>query len=77
MRKMVTLLDEAITLMESLRRFGTATNGLSASPWTGAAILLDCRSLSYRYLPFIAPELALLTINTGVCRELANSAYNE
>ncbi|HEX3641974.1 MAG TPA: hypothetical protein VHV10_11845, partial [Ktedonobacteraceae bacterium] len=43
----------------------------------GAAMLLDCRSLSYRYLPFIAPELALLTIDTGERRELANSAYNE
>jgi len=28
MCKIVTLLDEAITLMESLRRFGTVTNGL-------------------------------------------------
>jgi galactokinase len=44
---------------------------------TDAAILLDCRSLFYRYLPFTLPELALLTIDTGMRRELANSAYNE
>jgi len=44
---------------------------------TETAILLDCRSLSYRYLPFLLPELALLTIDTGMHRELANSAYNE
>ena len=43
----------------------------------GAALLLDCRSLSYRYLPFAAPELALLVIDTRVRRELATSAYNE
>lgn len=42
-----------------------------------SALLLDCRSLSYRYLPFITPELVLLTIDTGVHRELATSAYNE
>ena len=58
-------------------RCGILDQAASCLGRPGAAILLDCRSLSYRYLPFIAPELALLTINTGVCRELANSAYNE
>jgi galactokinase len=43
----------------------------------GDAILLDCRSLEYRYLPFDAPELTLVVIDTGVRRELAASAYNE
>ena len=43
----------------------------------GAAILLDCRSLAYRYLPFAAPELSLVVIDTHVRRELATSAYNE
>lgn len=43
----------------------------------GKAILLDCRSLDYRYLPFDAPELSLVVIDTGVRRELASSAYNE
>jgi galactokinase len=41
------------------------------------AVLLDCRSLEYRYLPFTAPNLALVVIDTGVRRELAASAYNE
>ena len=41
------------------------------------AVFLDCRSLDYRYLPFRAPELALVVIDTGVRRELATSAYNE
>jgi len=43
----------------------------------GDAILLDCRSLEYRYLPFDAPDLSLVVIDTGVRRELAASAYNE
>ncbi len=41
------------------------------------AVLIDCRSLDYRYLRFDAPELALVVIDTGVRRELASSAYNE
>jgi len=43
----------------------------------GQAILLDCRSLEYRYLPFDAPTISLVVIDTGVRRELAASAYNE
>jgi galactokinase len=43
----------------------------------GQAVLLDCRSLDYRYLPFTAPGVALVVIDTGVRRALANSAYNE
>jgi galactokinase len=39
--------------------------------------LLDCRSLEYRYLPFDAPDISLVVIDTGVRRELAASAYNE
>lgn len=43
----------------------------------GQAILLDCRSLEYRYVPFDAPGVSLAVIDTGVRRELAASAYNE
>jgi galactokinase len=43
----------------------------------GKAILLDCRSLEYNYLPFDVPGLSLMVIDTGVRRELASSAYNE
>lgn len=43
----------------------------------GHALLLDCRSLAYRYLPFAAPGISLVVIDTGVRRELAASAYNE
>ncbi|GER85869.1 galactokinase [Dictyobacter vulcani] len=41
------------------------------------AILLDCRSLEYRYLPFEDPGVSVVVIDTGVRRELASSAYNE
>ncbi|HVB25505.1 MAG TPA: galactokinase [Ktedonobacteraceae bacterium] len=41
------------------------------------AVFLDCRSLDYRYLPFRAPDLSLVVIDTSVRRELAASAYNE
>ncbi len=41
------------------------------------AILLDCRSLAYRYLPFDAPDVSVVVIDTGVRRELEASAYNE
>lgn len=43
----------------------------------GQAVLLDCRSLEYRYLPFDTQDLSLVVIDTSVRRELANSAYNE
>ncbi len=43
----------------------------------GKAILLDCRSYTYRYIPFEATEISLVVIDTNVRRELASSAYNE
>jgi galactokinase len=33
--------------------------------------------MEYRYLPFVAPGISLVVIDTGVRRELAASAYNE
>jgi galactokinase len=41
------------------------------------AILLDCRTFEHSYLPFAAPELSLVVIDTNVRRELATTAYNE
>src|SRR5229473_2532087 len=58
-------------------RSGILDQAASCLGRPGQAILLDCRSLEYRYLPFDAPGLSLLVIDTGVRRELANSAYNE
>ncbi len=48
---------------------------------TGHALLLDCRDLSTRQIPFalekIAPGYCLVVIDSSAPRELASSAYNE
>lgn len=41
------------------------------------AILLDCRSLEYQYVPLKLDGYKLLLLNTNVKHSLANSAYNE
>lgn len=41
------------------------------------AILLDCETLKYQYVPFQAGEYALVIMNTNKRRELADSKYNE
>ncbi len=58
-------------------RSGILDQAASCLGRPGKATLLDCRSLDYRYLPFNAPDSALVVIDTGVRRELAASAYNE
>ena len=58
-------------------RCGILDQAASCLGRPGEAVLLDCRSLEYRYLPFAAPNLSLVVIDTGVRRELASSAYNE
>jgi galactokinase len=39
-------------------------------------IQLDCRSLEYKYFPFIQQEYALLLMNTNIKHSLADSEYN-
>ena len=58
-------------------RSGILDQAASCLGRPGQAILLDCRSLAYRYLPFDVSNLALVVIYTIVRRELATSAYNE
>ena len=43
----------------------------------GKAVLLDCRSLEYTYLPFESPDISIVVIDTGVRHNLADTAYNE
>jgi len=57
-------------------RCGILDQAASCLGRPGKAVLLDCRSLDYRYLPFEAPNLSLVVIDTGVRRELASSEYN-
>jgi len=42
----------------------------------GFAIMLDCRSLAYTYIPFNLPDTVLVVCDSAVRRELAGSAYN-
>jgi len=58
-------------------RSGILDQSASCLGQPGKAILIDCRSLEYRYLPFADPALSLMMIDTGVRRELATSGYNE
>jgi len=57
-------------------RCGILDQAASCLGQPGRAVLIDCRSLEYRYLPFDAPNLSLVVIDTGVRRELASSEYN-
>jgi len=47
----------------------------SALGRAGHALLLDCSTLEYRYLPFPA-ELAIAVIDSGIRRELSKTPYN-
>jgi len=58
-------------------RSGILDQAASCLGRPGQAVLLDCRSLEYRYLPFDEPGISLVVIDTSVRRELASSAYNE
>ena len=58
-------------------RSGILDQAASCLGQPGKAILLDCRLLDYRYLPFDDPAISLVVIDTGVRRELATSGYNE
>ncbi len=42
-----------------------------------SAILLNCHSLSYQYVPLILYEYSLVIMNTNKKRELASSKYNK
>lgn len=58
-------------------RSGILDQAASVLGRPGKAVLLDCRSYEYRYIPFEAPDISLVVIDTNVRRELASSAYNE
>ncbi|MDF2572726.1 MAG: Galactokinase [Sporomusa sp.] len=41
------------------------------------AILLNCETLQYKYIPFVLKNYSLVIMNTNKKRELAESKYNE
>jgi galactokinase len=58
-------------------RSGILDQAASVLGQPGQAVLLDCRSFAMRYIPFQAPGISLVVIDTNVRRTLAGSAYNE
>ncbi|GAC1430550.1 MAG: galactokinase [Ktedonobacteraceae bacterium] len=58
-------------------RSGILDQAASCLGQPGKAVLIDCRSLEYRYLPFDESDISLVVLDTGIRRELANSGYNE
>jgi galactokinase len=58
-------------------RCGILDQAASRLGRSNAALLLDCRSLAYEYVPFDFPDLALAVFDTGVAHTLSASGYNE
>ena len=58
-------------------RVGIMDQAASCLGRDGQAILLDCRSLEYTYVPVELPDTRLLIFDTGVPHTLAASGYNE
>lgn len=42
-----------------------------------SVIKLDCRNFEYEYIPFLAPDIRIVLLDTRVTHSLATSAYNE
>jgi len=58
-------------------RVGIMDQATSCLGRAGHAILLDCRSLDYEYIPAPLEGAALVVFDTGVPRTLAETGYNE
>jgi len=75
-------LDVARMCQEAERRFAGVSCGImdqyvSLFAKRSRALLLDCRELAGRPVPFESLDADLLVFDTGVKHTLANSAYNE
>ncbi len=58
-------------------RVGIMDQAASCLGRADQALLLDCRSLDYEYVPFHLPEITLAVYDTRVPHTLATSGYNE
>ncbi len=58
-------------------RVGILDHAASILGKPGQAVLLDCRTLAYDYIPFALPGVGMMICETGVERSLASSAYNQ
>ncbi len=57
-------------------RVGILDHAASVLGRPNQAVLIDCRSLDHRYIPFRLPDVNLLICESGVERSLAKSSYN-
>ena len=57
-------------------RVGIMDQFVSGHAKTGSALLLDCRSLNYRFAP-IRPDVSIVIANSMVHHKLASSEYNQ
>ena len=57
-------------------RVGVMDQFASALGRRGHALLLDCSTLDFRYVPF-PPEMLIVVVDSGVRRELADTPYNQ
>ncbi len=57
-------------------RVGVMDQFASALGRRGHALLLDCSTLDFRYVPFPA-EMLIVVVDSGVRRELADTPYNQ
>ncbi len=57
-------------------RVGIMDQTASSLGRAGFALLLDCRSLDYEYVPVELPEMRIAVFDTGVPHNLAISGYN-
>ncbi|HEX8996098.1 MAG TPA: galactokinase [Ktedonobacterales bacterium] len=74
--ELARIAQQAETLGSGVR-VGILDQAASALGKPGHAILIDCRSLEYLYIPFLLPNTRFLMCDTGVERALAQSGYNE
>ncbi len=56
---------------------GILDQAASALGRPGQAVYIDCRSLTYEYIPFALRDMALLVCETGVARSLTTVGYND
>jgi galactokinase len=58
-------------------RVGILDQAASVLGRQGHAMLIDCRSYTYQYIPFELADTSLLICDSGVSRSLAASGYNQ
>ncbi len=74
------LLEKAELCQRAEQRYAGVPCGIMdqftcAAARLGCALLLDCRSLEVRWIPFDDPDVSVLIVDSGIRRDLADGAY--